>query len=76
MNLSQGRTRAVLEYVYQLPELREEKPWIKKHIAAVGLSSSHLVRTADGTEDRKKSRRVNFRAITNADLQIRKILEN
>jgi outer membrane protein OmpA-like peptidoglycan-associated protein len=76
MNLSQGRTRAVLEYVYQLPELREKKSWVKEHIAAVGLSSSHLVWTAEGAEDREKSRRVNFRAITNADLQIRKILEN
>ena len=75
MKLSQGRTRAVLEYVYQLPGLREEKPWIKKHIAAVGLSSSHLVQSKDGAEDREKSRRVNIRVITNADIQIQKILE-
>ncbi|BCV40375.1 MULTISPECIES: OmpA family protein [Shewanella] len=73
MRLSQGRTRAVLEYGYAL--MPEEADWIKANIAAVGFSSSRLV-MKDGVEDAAKSRRVSFRAITNADIQIKRILEN
>lgn len=73
MRLSQGRTRAVLEYGYAL--MPEEAEWIKANIAAVGFSSSRLV-MKDGVEDAAKSRRVSFRAITNADIQIKRILES
>ncbi|MEL4369395.1 OmpA family protein [Shewanella xiamenensis] len=73
MALSQGRTRAVLEYAYQL--MPDEVDWIKANIAAVGFSSSRLIRV-DGKEDPTLSRRVSFRAITNADIQIKRILES
>ena len=72
MRLSQGRTRSVLEYGYEL--MPEEASWIKSNIAAVGFSSSRLVKI-NGIEDPNKSRRVSFRAITNADIQIKRILE-
>ena len=72
MRLSQSRTRAVLEYGYDL--MPEEKSWIKANIAAVGFSSSRLV-LIDGVEDEAKSRRVSFRAITNSEIQIKRILE-
>ena len=75
MALSQGRTRSVLEYVYQLDQVGNDRPWIKKTIAAVGFSSSHLKLTTDGKEDLEASRRVSFRVITNAETQIRKIIE-
>lgn len=73
MRLSQGRTRAVLEYSYGL--MPDETSWIKANIAAVGFSSSRLI-MKDGVEDAAQSRRVSFRAITNADIQIKRILEN
>lgn len=72
MRLSQGRTRAVLEYAYAL--MPNESAWIKANIAAVGFSSSRLI-MKDGMEDAAQSRRVSFRAITNADIQIKRILE-
>ena len=72
MNLSQSRTRAVLEYSYGL--MAEESDWIKENIAAVGFSSSRLI-LVDGVEDEAKSRRVSFRAITNAEIQIKRIIE-
>jgi len=72
MALSQGRTRAVLEYGYLL--MPEQSEWIKANIAAVGFSSSRLI-MKDGIEDSNMSRRVSFRAITNADIQIKRILE-
>ncbi|MFM5186266.1 flagellar motor protein MotB [Aeromonas veronii] len=73
MRLSQGRTRAVLEYAYAL--MPNESDWIKANIAAVGFSSSRLI-MKDGMEDAAQSRRVSFRAITNADIQIKRILES
>lgn len=76
MELSQGRTRSVLSYVYTMESIYDNQSWVKKHIAAVGFSSSRLVVNADGSEDLNKSRRVSFRVITNAETQIRKILDN
>ena len=74
MNLSQDRTRSVLEYIYNLDNIKSSQNWIKKHISAVGLSSSKLI-LKNGKEDEDASRRVGFRIITNSELQIRKILE-
>lgn len=76
MSLSQNRTRSVLNYSYFLPQLsNEQRAWIKSSFAAVGLASSHLKLNQDGSENKQKSRRVSFRVITNADIQIRKIVE-
>jgi len=74
MSLSQGRTRSVLKYVYLLDEVKSERPWIKKTIAAVGFSSAHPKLTPERKEDPDASRRVSFRVITNAEAQIRKII--
>ena len=74
MELSQGRTRSVLRYSYDLPEVVDDREWVKKCFAAVGFSSSRIVLCDDGREDRNRSRRVKFRVITNAETQIRRIL--
>lgn len=75
MELSQGRTRSVLEYAYSLPAVEADQQWVKRHFAAVGFSSSRPVLSSEGVEDRARSRRVTFRVITNAEIQIRRILE-
>lgn len=75
MELSQGRTRSVLEYIYRLESVLTEQDWIKGHIAAVGFSSAKLIMNENGKEDRSRSRRVSFRIITNADIKIKQILE-
>ena len=75
MKLSQGRTRSVLQYIYLIPEIEFNKPWVKLHLAAVGLSSSRLVYDKNGKEDNRASRRVSFRVITNADIKIKSILQ-
>ena len=77
MGLSQLRTLSVLEFVYGLPTLDyQDRNWIKKKVAAVGHSFSHVVVDDTGREDTRKSRRVTFRVITNADKEIRRILES
>ncbi len=75
MRLSQGRTRSVLEYVHGLPALPDDRSWVKRKVAAVGFSSSRLVTDTAGREDPEASRRVLFRVVTNAETQIRTILE-
>lgn len=74
MKLSQDRTRSVLAFVYGLPDTQSQLEWVKAHVAAVGLSSSRLIKE-NGVENAAKSRRVSFRVITNADIQIKRILE-
>lgn len=89
MELSQGRTRSVLTYIYDMSIIAKQRPWMKAHIAAVGLSSSRPVFKESEcnspeksepqtrsvcTEDLEKSRRVSFRILTNAEQQVQKIL--
>ena len=74
MELSQGRTRTVLEYALQMQDVTQERHWVQKRLTANGLSSSKPVRI-DGSEDRKASRRVEFRVRTNAEHKIVQIIE-
>jgi outer membrane protein OmpA-like peptidoglycan-associated protein len=73
MELSQDRTRTVLQYCLGLmPDEQEE--WLRGLITANGLSSSHLI-IKDGVEDKDLSRRVEFRVRTNAEKQLEDIAE-
>lgn len=76
MELSQGRTRSVLQYVYSIPAVANDREWIKSKFSAVGFSSSQLVLQRNGQEDVERSRRVSFKILTNAETQIRKIISN
>ncbi|MBE8717208.1 OmpA/MotB family protein [Cellvibrio polysaccharolyticus] len=75
MDLSQGRTRSVLSFVHDLETSAAHKDWIKSKFAAVGFSSSKLILDEKNIEDSVKSRRVSFRVVTNAEIQIKRILE-
>ena len=75
MDLSQRRTREVLRFVHDLPSSDPYRNWLMQNFAAVGFSSGRPILRSDGLEDEDRSRRVGFRIITNADIQIRRILE-
>ncbi len=75
MELSQKRTRAVLEYVLNLDKVSRDFEWLKKRLTANGLSSSKPVLRKDGSENEKRSRRVEFRVRTNAEKRIVQILK-
>lgn len=75
MELSQDRTRSVLQYVFGLINKEELKVWSIDKITANGLSFSKRQFKSNGEEDEEKSRRVEFRIRTDADLQIQKILK-
>lgn len=74
MNLSQARTRSVLQYILNMPTIRTDKQWLMKYLTANGLSSSRPILDHNGKENSKRSRRVEFRIVTNAEGQIDEIL--
>jgi len=74
MELSQDRTRAVLKYCFSLMSF-DEQEWLKCKVTANGLSSSHLIVTKSGDEDKNLSRRVEFRVRTNAKKQLEEIAD-
>lgn len=71
MQLSQDRTRAVLQYCMGLLDSSNIE-WSRTLITANGLSSSHPI-LRDGIEDKSLSRRVEFRVRTNAEKQLEDI---
>lgn len=75
MELSQDRTRSVLQYVLQIPAISSNRSWIRQYLTANGLSSSKLITHLDSTENSEESRRVEFRVRTNAEKQLEKIKE-
>lgn len=76
LDLSQQRTRAVLAYGFRDPAAFEAQAWARNKMTANGLSSSRLVLDADGVEDARRSRRVEFRVRTNAAARIDQIVDN
>ena len=74
MELSQCRTRRVLQYVLQIPEITGKKDWLKQYLTANGLSSSMLILDFDDIENKEESRRVEFRVRTNAEKLLDKLL--
>ena len=60
MELSQDRTRAVLEYSLNISDLEYRRPWMYKNVSANGLSSARLILQKDGKENKTLSRRVDF----------------
>ncbi len=74
MKLSQDRTRAVLQYCFSLMT-EQDVDWLKGLVTANGLSSSHLIFTKEGEENKDLSRRVEFRVRTNAEKQLENIAD-
>ena len=73
MELSQNRTRTVLQYCFGLMN-EDQAGWAKSLITANGLSSSQPI-IINGEEDKGLSRRVEFRVRTNAEKQLEDIAE-
>lgn len=73
MELSQDRTRTVLQYCMSLVG-QDDANWLMGLITANGLSSSHPI-TTNGVENKELSRRVEFRVRTNAEKQLEDIAD-
>ena len=73
MQLSQNRTRTVLNHCLNITQDSTLLVWTKYRITANGLSFSHPILNPDGTENSNLSRRVEFRIRTNAEKQLEKI---
>ncbi len=74
MELSQDRTRSVLRFVLDTVNDGEPRDWTRRYLTANGLSSSQPI-LVDGAEDSAASRRVEFRVRTDAERQLREILD-
>lgn len=74
MRLSQDRTRSMLEYVWTLIPGAVNREWVREKMTANGLSFSKL-HLNKGQEDKEKSRRVEFRVVTDAEKQINDMLD-
>lgn len=77
IKLSQDRAREVLDYCLKIadsdPALKTAADWAKFKITANGLSYSHPILNADGSENKGLSRRVEFKVRTNAEKQLEEI---
>ena len=76
MELSQGRTRSVLQYVLTLPSLYPNTEWVQPLLTANGLSFSKRIVDYYGRENREASRRVEFRVRIKAQKRTVRILED
>lgn len=74
MELSQARTRSVLQYLISLPTISDTK-WVRDNLTANGLSSSKPILNAQGQENFQASQRVEFRIKTNAEQHIDEMLK-
>ncbi|GHA76713.1 OmpA family protein [Pontibacter akesuensis] len=76
MELSQNRTRSVLNYVLEETMIEVgEKDWVKSNLTANGLSFSKPIADNQTEEGRNLNRRVEFKIRTNAEKQIDEILK-
>ena len=75
MALSQERTRAVLQFWLVQTTSAERVDWLRRTATANGLASSRPIRRPDGSEDRERSRRVEFRVTTKARERVLRVLE-
>ena len=67
MDLSQQRTRSTLKFIMGLPVFQSDEEWLREHITANGLSSSHpIIKNPKSTQDDEVNQRVEFRIVTNA----------
>ena len=73
LKLSQDRTRAVLIYSLSIPKVAPYLEWARDLITANGLSSSRLITHSDGSENRQRSRRVEFRIKTRTEQRLKEI---
>ena len=65
MKLSQERARNVLQYLFRLPEVKDEKEWLRDTMTANGYSYSHA------GEDNDFAKRVEFRIVTEAENKLK-----
>jgi len=73
ITFSQGRTNNVLYYILSTVILdNETSQWLESRVSATGFGASHPMFT-EGKIDYAKSRRVEFRIITDAETKIQEI---
>lgn len=77
MALSQERSRAVLEYVLSIPNIRESANWnwLVVRLTANGLSGIHPIMNQNGTINDALSQRVEFKIRTRSEARLDEMLQ-
>ena len=75
MQLSHARTFSVLRYVLALRDVSAYDEWIRPKLTANGLSSSRVIKDANGNEDLVASRRVEFRVRTKIEDDVLELMD-
>jgi outer membrane protein OmpA-like peptidoglycan-associated protein len=75
LSLSQARSFEVLKYCLLILDNQNDREWLKGVFMANGLSFAKPLKRHDGSEDKEKSRRVEFKVIAKTRQRIEKILE-
>ena len=77
MDLSQQRTRAVLNYSLNMEheDIQNNTDWMLKTVSANGLSSARPILNEQGEEDKRLSRRVDFRVKTKVEKALSEVIE-
>lgn len=73
MKLSQARSQSALEFILSFPAIDSKQTWIREHLTSNGFSSSKPIYNSDQSIDEKKSQRVEFRIVTNAEQKMQEI---
>jgi outer membrane protein OmpA-like peptidoglycan-associated protein len=73
--LSQNRAFSVINYLFTLSSVNQYQEWLIGVFRSNGLAFAKKILTADGVEDLEKSRRVEFRVITNTEERIEAIFK-
>ncbi len=74
VELSQQRALSTLKYCYQLGSVKDKREWLQKMLRANGLAFAQRIFNEDGSENAKKSRRVEFKIVTKAEQKLHQIL--
>lgn len=74
-HLSQGRAFAMLSYLFKLKSVYNHQEWLISVLRANGLAFAKKITSPNGDEDFEKSRRVEFRVMTNTEDKIEEILK-
>lgn len=73
IDLSQDRANTTNEFIYGIEEAKQYHPQMMGKIRLVDIGSAEPVLLADGSEDKDRSKRLEFKIVTNAEDRMKNI---
>ena len=73
IDLSQDRANSTNEYIYRIKAAQQYHPQMMKKIRLIDVGAAEPVLGADGSEDKERSKRLEFKIVTNAEERMKNI---